>query len=457
MGAGYSSLVTIGPTLVITGVMSALYLGLDISRVSYGERELLSATLLWVFLFSILVTAPFNALFSRYLADAFYQKDYGGILPSFYTGLTLVGALSLLLAAPVLWSLHTRGGVDPLFLAAAYVLWVSAVLIFFTVTYLHATKDYRSIALFFLAGMAVAGGLAWALWAFGLCGTVHAILCGLAAGFFLIAFTQFAYVQRYFRGMEGRSFKCRLHFVRHFPIFAANLLYTLGLYIHNFVFWNTPMRLEVAATFVCHQSYDMASCLAMFTNISTMVLFTVIAETRFHDAYQNYMQAVIGATYGRIRMYKQILFRTLSGQMIHVFGIQISITSVLFMAVMLLGRQYFTGMTMEIYPVLAVSYLGIFMMYGNIVYLYYFEDQAGALLTALIYCACTLAGSLWSSTLTVQLFGLGAFLGMLAGWTFSFFRIRYVERNIEALIYCRHKVVDTMYASPKGRTVYRKA
>jgi len=34
---------------------------------------------------------------------------------------------------------------------------------------------------------------------------------------------------------------------------VANFLYILGLYIHNFVFWNTDMKLVVVKTFVCNQ------------------------------------------------------------------------------------------------------------------------------------------------------------------------------------------------------------
>lgn len=457
MGAGYSTLVTIGPTLVIIGVITVLSLVLGVSRVPFAERELLSTTILWVFIFSVTMTAPFNSLFSRYLADKFYQEEFDDILPSFYVGVTIVGVVSLIMALPVMWSLYYRGHVDLPFILAAYVLWASAVLIFFTNTYLQATKDYKIIALFFFIGMAVAGILALVLWYFGISDTIHSMIYGLAVGFFVIAFTQFSYVRRYFRGRGGRYSDCLGYFRLHFPIFATNLFYTLGLYVHNFVFWTTPSRMVVAETYVCNQPYDMATCLAMFTNVSTMVLFTVIAETRFHDAYQNYMQAIIGASYSQIQLYKRTTFRKLSQQIIQIFGIQIAITSVFFMVVMLLGRQFFAGMTSEIYPVLAVSYLGIFMMYGNIVYLYYFEDRAGALLTALIYFLCTLLGSWWSKGLTVQFYGLGAFLGMLAGWTFSFFRIRYVERNIEALIYCRHKIIDTMRSSAKGEIVYRKS
>lgn len=456
MGASYSSLVTIGPTLLIIGVILLLYLVLGVSEVAFGDRELLSATILWVFIFAGILTAPFNSLFSRYLADKFYEEKFDNILSSFYVGLTMTGAFSFVMALPVMWSLYHRGNVDLPFILAAYVLWTSTVLLFFTITYLHATKDYKIIALFFFIGMTVAAVLSFVLWHFGVSDTIHSILYGLAVGFFIIAFTQFFYVRRYFKGGNGNYLDCLSYFRYHFSIFATNLFYTLGLYVHNLVFWTMPTRLVVADTFVCNQPYDMATCLAMFTNISAMVLFTVVAETNFHDDYQSYMQSVIGGTHNQIQLYKRIMFRKLSQQIKQVFSIQVPITGALFLVVMILGQRVFTGATMEIYPVLAVAYLGIFLMYNNIVYLSYFDDHTGTLLTGLVFFLCTMVGSWFSRGFAMPLYGIGVFLGMLAGWTFSFFRIRYVERNVESMIYCRHKIIDTMRSSAKGEVVYRK-
>ena len=70
--------------------------------------------------------------------------------------------------------------------------------------------------------------------------------------------------------------------------------YILGMYIHNFVFWTTDMRIVVVKSFVCNQPYDMATCLAMFTNISATIIFITRVEMYFHDKYKNYSESVIG-------------------------------------------------------------------------------------------------------------------------------------------------------------------
>lgn len=456
-GALYSSIVTIGPTLIVIVTILLLYLFLGMSNVSVTQREVLSSTILYVFIFSVILTAPFNSVFSRYLADKFYVEEFEDILPSYYTGILCTGGLSLLAAVPMMASLYFRGGVDLPFILAAYVMWVSAVLIFFSVTYLHATKDYKIIAIFFLIGMLLAGLLGWILYHFGVCDEIHSILYGLAFGFFCIAFSEFSYIRRYFKGNGQNYTECLTYLRRHFPIFATNLFYMIGLYVHNFVFWTTDMHLHVANTYYSHQAYDMASCLAMFTNISTIVIFTVIAETRFHDTYQRYMESVIGGTYKQIQKNKKIMFRTLSQQMSQVFGVQLAITAVLFLLILIFGVQMgFSGMILKIYPVLAAAYLGIFMMYCNIVYLYYFDDTIGSMLTGLIFLAATFLGTLVSKELAVEFFGLGAFFGMICGWTFSFFRIRWVERSFEGYVFCRYKIIETMKSSAKGKIVYRK-
>lgn len=47
-------------------------------------------------------------------------------------------------------------------------------------------------------------------------------------------------------------------------------------------------------SFVCVTTYDMATCLAMFTNISASVIFISRVEMYFHDRYKAYSEAVIG-------------------------------------------------------------------------------------------------------------------------------------------------------------------
>ena len=253
-GALYSSLVTIGPTIVVIVTILLLYFFLGMTDVGTVDRELLSSTILYVFIFSVTLTAPFNSVFSRYLADKFYQEEMKDVLPSYYTGLLLVSFLAMLLALPMLLSMYFRGGVDLPFVLSSYGLWASAVIVFFSVTYLQATKDYKVIAWFFLIAMVVGGLLAAFLYFCTSCDQIHSILYGLTAAFFIIAFCEFAYIRSYFRDDSGSFTECLKYIWRYRLIFLTNLFYILGLYVHNFIFWGTPEHLYVANTFYSHQA-----------------------------------------------------------------------------------------------------------------------------------------------------------------------------------------------------------
>lgn len=258
-GGIYSSVVTIGPTVVVIVTLLFLYLVLNMMKVSFMTRELLSSTILYVFIFSIILTAPFNAVFSRYLADKFYMDEYANILPSFYTGILILGILGTGISIPVMLSLYFRGGIDLPFILAAYVFWMSSVLLFFSVTYLHATKDYKIIAIFFLVGMLVVVLTALVFRFVLRADRIHSILYGMAAGFLTIAVLEFSYIKRYFRTVSQNYTECLWYLVHHGKIWLTQLLYMLGLYVHNFIFWTTQQRLTVAQTYHSHQSYDMAS------------------------------------------------------------------------------------------------------------------------------------------------------------------------------------------------------
>ena len=457
LGAIYSSMVTIGPMVLVMCMLLLLYYILGMSHVSYADRELLSSAILYNFIFSVLVTSPFNVTFSRYLADKFFTEDFSDIMDSFYGGILCISVIATLLALPVAWSLYYRGGVSPAFIAATYVQWMSLIFLFFSITYLHATKDYKIIAAFYFAGLGIGTLLASIFATFTNMGVILAIQSGTAIGFFIVAVMIFAYLKRYFSG-DGHNFTQALKYMwtcRKFLL--ANLFYVGGLYVHNFVFWFHPTRSIAGATYYTNQAYDMATCIAMFTNIYLSVSFVVMVETRFHMAYKEYMESILGGTHRVMDKTKLKMFRIMRQQMEQMFGTQVAITTVIFLVVITFGAEIgFDATTLAIYPVLAVAFLGVFMMYCNIVYLYYFADMTGAMLTSLIYFAATLLGAMFSSTLAVRFWGLGFLIGVLSGWTFSFFRLRWIERNIETYMFCDYKIINTMKSSAKGKVVYTK-
>ena len=219
---------------------------------------------------------------------------------------------------------------------------------------------------------------------------------------------------------------------------VANFFYILGLYVHNFVFWNTDMRLVVVKTFVCNQPYDMATCLAMFTNISTTIIFITRVEMHFHDKYKNYSEAVIGGKGSDIDLAKKEMFRQLSAELMNLVRIQFIITAVVYLiAVVFLPRFGISPLTMRIYPCLTAGYFILFLMYAEIIFLYYFDDLTGAMCTSLVFCLVTFLGSIVATYLPELWYGIGVVAGAFCGWTFAYFRLRFMERHLDAHIFCK--------------------
>lgn len=441
-GIGYSTVVTVGPTVLTILAVILNYRLLGITRESYADRELLSSMILYAFIFPFMITTPINTVWSRYIADKIFTEQFDDILSSYYVGLVFATVIGAVLGVPFLVRSWFVSDISIRFLFTGYCLYMSLIIVFFTMTYLSATKDYKIITLYFFAGLVI-GTIVSVLLVWGLNDhLIDAILTGLMVGFFVIAVLQFTYVRRYFRVFSKNYKECIQYILQYKLLFFSSLFYVLGLYIHNFVFWTTRMSVLVKNTFLSAPAYDMASYLAMMTNISTMVIFIVVVETDFHDRYQIYSEAVLRLTLKEIRKAKDDMFRLLGNQIAYIVEIQAILSCLIFLVIEIFFPVLgFSGEILQIYPVLAVGYLAIFIMYCNIIYLYYFSDHVGAFWTAFIFWGVTFLASLWARELPIQFYGVGAFLGALAGWTFGFFRLRYMERNLDFHIYGHGKLL----------------
>ena len=87
-------------------------------------------------------------------------------------------------------------------------------------------------------------------------------------------------------------------------------------------------------------------------------------------------------------------------------------------------------MTLKIYPSLAVGYFILFLMYAEIIFLYYFDDLTGAIWTAIVFCLVTWIGSLIATHLPVIWYGAGVIAGAFAGWSVAYARLRWEKKNI---------------------------
>ena len=442
VGFGYSTVITIAPMLLVIAALVVEELTLGFSGVGFYRRELFSCTILYIFIFGLLTASPFNPVLSKYMSDVIYNETYEDILPCYYVGLLMNFSFSLLLGVPFCLREFFVGKVPMYYVFTGFCGYISLVLVFYSMLYLSICKDYKKISLYFTFGMVLAVLLSFVFVYLFRMEVTYSMLLSLVIGFFLIACLELSLVTSYFRKNSGKYKQVLQYFKKYWKLVGTNFLYILGLYIHNFVFWTTDGRMIVAKSFVCMQPYDMATCLAMFTNISASVIFITRVEMYFHDRYKAYSEAVIGGRGMDIDNAKSRMFRQLNSELMNLVRIQFVVTVVIFMlCITFLPNLGFGGMTMKIYPCLAAGYFVLFVMYAQIIFLYYFSDTTGSLLTAVVFCLGTLLGSIWATTLPIIWYGLGLVIGSLLGWTVAFFRIRYIERHLEGHIFCRERIM----------------
>ena len=444
-GFAYSAVVTVAPVFVVIGAVFVSQMILRFETIDYYSRELFADTVLYIFIFGLLCTSPLNAVLSKYLSDIIYEEKYEDIIPCFHFGMCVTVVLGAVLGIPFCLHEHLVGGVPVYYVFTGYCGFTSLMLVFYTMLYLSITKNYVRISLFFAIGMAVTvlTALLWSLFRFPFhMETTYALLLALTIGFTLIAALEIALVRSFFRKNSGNWKPVVGYLKKYWRMILINTLYTLGLYVHNFVFWNSELRNVLAKSFVTCMPYDMATCLAMFTNVSATVIFIVNIELHFRDRYRHYFEAVIGGRRHNIINARARLFRQLSTELMTLIRLQFIISVGIFLLCMIiLPTIGLGGLTLRIYPCLCVAYFALFLMYSEILFLYYFNDENGALLTVSVFFLVTLFGSIISTRLPEIWYGLGVLLGSVFGYSVAYFRLRWMNRHIDRQVFCRGTLI----------------
>lgn len=442
IGVGYSAVITVVPMFLVIAAVMLMEPLLEVSKLNYATRELYSCTVLYIFIFALLTTSPFNAVLSKYLSDVIYEETYQDILPCYYVGLAVNLGFSCMVGIPFCIRQYIVGQISPVFIFAGYCGYVIMVIVFYSMLYLSICKSFGKITWFFLVGM-LAALLCAALFVYVFrMETTLSMLIALDIGFLLIASLELAQIKSYFRYNSKKYKEVLAYLKKYWQLIATNFFYMLGVYVHNFVFWTTDMQMVVSDSFVCAPDYDMASCLAMLTNASATIIFISRVEMRFHETYKGYSEAVIGGRGMDIDSAKKRMFRQMAAELTHLVQIQFAISILIyFLFIIFLPRLGFAGLGMQIYPALAIGYFIWFIMNAALIFQYYFSDLNGALLSAFCFFVATLFASIVATKLTPMWYGLGLIVGALVGWTVAYYRLNKIEKTLDVHIFCNGNIM----------------
>lgn len=455
-GSGYSMLTTVTPMLVVIGTMLLMYIFLEFNSVRYYDRELFSCTILYIFIFSLLAASPFNSVLSKYVGDRIFEERHQDILPCIYVGMALNIGLAALIGIPFhIWA-YFVGEIPLYWVFTAFCGFMGLSLCFYQMLYLSIVKAYKTISMFFTLGMLICFLLSLIFRFLIGMSITYSMLLSMTIGFFLIACLEFGYAKTYFHRNSHHYREVLSYFRIYWKLIFTNFLYILGLFIHNFVFWTKEdMRMVLADTYVCNQPYDMASCIAMFTNLSASIIFIAYVEMNFHKRYQEYTEAVLGGRLKDVIKAKKRMFRLMGEQLMRVTQLQYIISVVVFLlGIIFLPRLGMTGLVMNIYPCLAAGYFVLFLLYTIILFLQYFNDLTGSMLTSLIFVVITGVVSIFAKEFPDAWYGIGVFVGSIAAWSFAYMRMRWLERKLDEHIFCRGTILEKVNEPMPDAKVY---
>lgn len=449
MGGAYATLVTIGPTLMVIVALNLMYILVPYADVEYRDKELLSATILYVFIFSLLMTAPINIILTRYSADMVFEERYDMLSYIIEYGGFAVAIGVVALGVPFGIRMYTVGGFTLTYIVMSYIFFAGLCFTFYLMTYVTLLKEYRQISIIFVTGLsigiisAILVNLYWGI------SPTKSILFGLMLGFNLTASFLFVIIRKTFPKQKGNHRELWQYTRKNYKLILANFLYVLGLYIHNFVFWaKSDYRIVVQKVFVCAPIYDEATYLAMLSCISFLVIFVVNVETKFHSAYQNYCQSVIGAGGEDIDKCKMNMIRVLREELMHIIQIQFVVIIIVFLVAMIvIPRMGMDGGVLSIFPVLSAGYFFIYLVQGMMIFLFYLDDETGALITGAVFALGILIGSLISVNWSASYCGMGVVIGGALGFTFVYFRLRYILIHLDEHIFCRGSIIPRVITS----------
>ncbi len=413
----------------------AVYFGL-------GEhmREVLVVTMIYALLLSMLLTSLLQMFLSRYVADMVYQDHTEKVIPSF------VGAsLALMLPGGLLYAgiIATAAELSFLQKFLNWLLFMELIPVWLLMAYITAAKDYRSILLTFLYGVALAllGGplLVW-LGA----ETLTALMAGLAAGYGFMLVGMLRVLLRYFPRGKSSPFGFIAWFSETPDLVLTGFLAMSGAFVHIVLMWFSPLGGSVTGVFRAAPLFDSAAFYAYLVTLPTSINFIVSVEVRFYTAYREYFRAITeGGTMSGIHLARERMERALWQELSNLVAVQL-----FFLVVYLLLMRWFLpliGFTADMLHMFRMMSIGYSLYCIGISFLMlelYFNDRTGALLAAVCFFFGNLAGTLLSLRIGPLFYGTGLIAGGLFMYLAAVPRLyRYVQR-IDYHVYCSQPVFN---------------
>lgn len=438
----FSVCITIGPTVLCILMLTVLQKLLIQWGIPASERELFMGSVLYSFIFSLVLTSGFTMTLSRYISDKLYKNETNDILSSLYGAFNIL----LLFGGMIGFIFYCFSPLNLPFKLTAYLLFMELNILWTQTVYVSALREYKKLVNGFSTGVITILLLAWAAGGLGL-KSVTGTLLAVDIGFFIIIAIFAVNIQSHFKYNSGKNFAFLEYFDKYPSLFFIGFLYTSGLYIHNFIFWFSNDGIVSYSTYHFAPFYDVPSFWAFLSVMPAMVKFVVFYETSFYEKYKDFYDSICNhGTKGEIDKLKVEMLSVLTKQLRHVMGFQLVFSS----ACLLLGKIFFSvsGLnngSLDLFSKLLIGDYAFIIMFICISLLLYFDDRKGALIIA----AAFAVSNFFFTAITIYAgevyYGAGFMAASFLSLTFALIRLHFFLKKLDYYIFCAQPMVPRKY------------
>ncbi|MGB6129188.1 MAG: exopolysaccharide Pel transporter PelG, partial [Psychrilyobacter sp.] len=323
----FSTFISVGPFLAMVLTINALNL---VSKVVFDdslERLLFITTLVYGFIFSQLISFPFQFFVTRYISDMFYEKKYKRVRPSFIGISKIIILLSLTLGMIFFWKNEL-----PLYYKYMSVgILITLSLLWTITTYISILKDYVYISKIYFYSNIISIVIFSITIKYPIMFSEHRIAGNMLFSFFIGILFSLHMLTNYFFSIfkeeEGGEYDFLGYLENYSTLLFTGLFYILGTWIHVIINWFSPWAMYIGYGYRTTLHYENAVFYSFLLTIPSIVFFVVFIETRFFDIYQKYYALTLkNGTLEEIENERKHMHRKLYKEIFYALEIQIFIT-----------------------------------------------------------------------------------------------------------------------------------
>lgn len=417
----HTAIVSAGPWIISIVTINIVLAFSKRWNLPYAERELLIATIIYSTLFSQILTAPFQMIITRYIADRIYSEEYAYIKPSFWGSSSLISLLSLVCS--VLFYANRDLPLEYQYLAVSLSVVLS--ILWMLIVYQSTLKNFKLITMSNLLGTFIT----FALILFfadnpldfnRFRGASNLLMAYTGGIVFFTIFLLIAFLTE-MKEDNGKVF----HFIRYFhsvpSLWPIGLFYTLAIWVDNIIMWFSPISVNLFGIFRYAPFYDVATFYAYLTILPSVMLFMVLIETDFYIRCREFYLAILkNGPLSELKVFATRMWDSLQRNILQTFEIQLFITLV----IIVLSRTIFPvfGVPEEARQIFVIYALGAFCNGFILIFLQvllYIGERNRALLLVVAFFVTNVIGTLLSLQWGERFYGFGffisSFLTMLLG------------------------------------------